>query len=149
MPSAADNRSITKVHINNKDYIVMAGGSTNNNASYLSDVYVLSFDGSSVSIVATATLPKKYAGMSGSTLNVNGVDYAIFSGGAEFNVGNSDVFYVINFDGINVHIVTQGKLSDSGVFMSSLKARINSNDSIVLVNGSVVNILTNKGVYNS
>lgn len=32
---------------------------------------------------------------------------------------------------------------------SSLKIRINGNDSIALVDGSSVNILTNRGVYNN
>lgn len=39
-------------------------------------------------------------------------------------------------------------MSTAMVLVSALKIRINGNDNIVLVHGSSVNILTNKGVYN-
>lgn len=86
--------------------------------------------------------------MSGCTLNVNGVDYAIFSGGRIYNTGESKMYYVLKFDGVYMKIVTQGEMSTAMNLASSLKIHINDNDNIALVWGSSVNILTNKGVYN-
>ena len=40
-------------------------------------------------------------------------------------------------------------MSTAMVLASALKIRINGNDSIALVHGSNVNILTNKGVYSN
>ena len=68
------------MHVNCKDYIIIAGGTLDGN-SYTSKVYVLSFDGSTLSIVTTINLPVAYNRMAGCTINVNGVDYAIFSSG--------------------------------------------------------------------
>ena len=87
--------------------------------------------------------------MAGCTINVNGVDYAIFSGGRIYNVGKSKMYYVLRFDGTNMKIVTQGEMSTAMQLASALKIRINGNDSIALVDGSSVNILTNKGVYSN
>lgn len=135
------------MHVNGKDYIIIAGG--NLGSSYTSKVHVLSFDGSDLSIVTTINLPVAYDRMSGCTLNVNGVDYAIFSGGRIYNIGESKMYYVVKFDGINLKIVAQGEMSTAMSLASALKIRINGNDSIALVCGSSVNILTNKGVYNN
>lgn len=88
--------------------------------------------------------------MAGCTINVNGVDYAIFSGGRINNTKlASKIYYVLRFDGTNVKIVTQGELSTVMSSASALKIRINGNDSIALVCRSSVNILTNKGVYSN
>lgn len=87
--------------------------------------------------------------MAGCTLNVNGVDYAIFSGGRIYNNGESKMYYVLKFDGTNVKIVTQGEMPTAMSLASALKIRINGNDSIALVCRSHINILTNKGVYSN
>lgn len=112
-------------------------------------MYVISFNGSNLSIVTDINLPVAYDTMAGCTINVNGVDYAIFSGGRIYNTGNSKMYYVLRFDGTNVKIVTQGEMSTAMWLVSALKIRINGNDSIALVCGSYVNILTNKGVYSN
>lgn len=91
------------MHVNGKDYIIVAGG--NINTSYISKVYVISFNGSNLSIVTNINLPVAYDRMSGCTLNVNGVDYAIFSGGRIYNSGDSKIYYILKFDGVNVKIV--------------------------------------------
>lgn len=90
------------MHVNGKDYIIIAGG--NINTSFIAKVYVLSFNGSTLSIVTNIDLPVAYDRMSGCTLNVNGIDYAIFSGGRIYNTGGSKVYYVIKFDGTNMKI---------------------------------------------
>lgn len=94
-------------------------------------------------------MPVAYDRMSGCTLNVNGVDYAIFSGGRIYNTGESKMYYVLKFDGINVKVVAQGEMLTAMSLVSALKIHIDGNDSIALVCGSSVNILTNKGVYNN
>lgn len=43
--------------------------------------------------------------MTGCTINVNGVDYAIFSGGRPYKAAKSKIYYVLKFDGTNVKIV--------------------------------------------
>ena len=68
-------------------------------------MYVISFNGSNLSIVTDINLPVAYDTMSGCTINVNGVDYAIFSGGRIYNIGKSKMYYVLRFDGTNVKIV--------------------------------------------
>lgn len=91
------------MHVNGKDYIIVAGG--NINTSYISKVYVISFNGTNLNIVTNINLPVAYDRMSGCTLNVNGVDYAIFSGGRIYNIGDSKIYYILKFDGVNVKIV--------------------------------------------
>lgn len=139
------------MHVNGKDYIIIAGGNLDNNSlTFTSKVHVLSFDGSTLSIVTTINLPVAYDTMAGCTINVNGVDYAIFSGGRINNTKlASKIYYVLRFDGTNVKIVTQGELSTVMSSASALKIRINGNDSIALVCRSSVNILTNRGVYSN
>ena len=112
-------------------------------------MYVISFNGTNLSIVTDINLPVAYDTMAGCTINVNGVDYAIFSGGRIYNVSKSKMYYVLRFDGTNMKIVTQGEMSTAMWLASALKIRINGNDSIALVDGSSVNILTNKGVYSN
>lgn len=68
-------------------------------------MYVISFDGSNLSIVTDINLPVAYDCMAGCTLNVNGVDYAIFSGGRIYNAGESKMYYVLKFDGTTMKIV--------------------------------------------
>ena len=99
---------------------------------------VIGFDGNTISLVTSGEyLSVARTNLAVTTINVNGVDYAVFGGGYTVDTfTDSTVVDVIGFDGNTISLVTSGEyLSVARYSLTATTINVNGTDYAVFGGG--------------
>ena len=130
----------TTINVNGIDYAVFGGGGDDSNPNKVIDI--ISFDSTTkkINLVASGNLSIARKYLAATTINVNGIDYAVFGGGGSSSKVVDIITLITNSNGEKeVSLVASGELSVERYNLAATTINVNGIDYAAKSNRSTDN----------